>query len=322
MPEQQTRSPRGLDGMNQRSSITAIRSGLLQLSAAAAIVGGALRIVAAFIPYVAQSATLEALYAVIDLGFLFGLAAIYWPASERLGWPGAAGYVIATAGAASLIGPDPRMFGLEFYMVGSAIFELGLLILATTCLYRKCLRAAALLWITSLAAAVFAIASGGNELAFIVAGSALGLGFVWAGYTAMALARSAARTPKEAMSFNQVTIGCHDLCESIRFYQKLGFRLIVDSPDNGYARLEAPNDTTLSLHRGLTVPAHAVLYFEHAQLDDWVSELLRDGMTFDQAPADQSWGWREARLCDPAGNPLCLFSAGINRRFPPWRIAG
>jgi hydroxymethylpyrimidine/phosphomethylpyrimidine kinase len=124
------------------------------------------------------------------------------------------------------------------------------------------------------------------------------------------------------MSFNQVTIGCLDLPESIRFYQALGFRLIVDSPENGYARFEAPNDTTLSLHKGMPAPANAVLYFEHAQLDDWVSLLARKGMIFDQAPADQSWGWREARLRDPAGNPLCLFSAGINRRFPPWRIAG
>jgi catechol 2,3-dioxygenase-like lactoylglutathione lyase family enzyme len=299
-----------------------ISSTLLKLFAAAAMVGGALRVAAAFIPYVPQSPVLESLYAAIDLGFLFGLAAIYWPASERLGWAGATGYVIATAGAASLIGPDPRMFGLEFYMVGSAIFELGLLALSIALLRRNILRPAALLWITSLAAGVIAVAAGGNEIAFALAGTALGLGFVWAGYGALLAARLAGRAAVPSMSFNQVTIGCLDLPESIRFYQALGFRLIVDSLENGYARFEAPNDTTLSLHKGMPVPAHAVLYFEHAQLDDWVSRLSLDGVTFDQAPADQSWGWREARLRDPAGNPLCLFSAGINRRFPPWRIAG
>jgi hydroxymethylpyrimidine/phosphomethylpyrimidine kinase len=108
----------------------------------------------------------------------------------------------------------------------------------------------------------------------------------------------------------------------VRFYQALGFRLNVDSPETGYARFEAPNETTLSLHHGMPVPANALLYFEHAQRDDWVNRLPRDGIAFDEAPTDQNWGWREARLRDPAGSPLCLFSARANRQFPPWRIAG
>jgi hydroxymethylpyrimidine/phosphomethylpyrimidine kinase len=32
------------------------------------------------------------------------------------------------------------------------------------------------------------------------------------------------------------------------------------------------------------------------------------------------WLWREARLRDPSGNEICLYHAGANRRFPPWRI--
>jgi hydroxymethylpyrimidine/phosphomethylpyrimidine kinase len=35
----------------------------------------------------------------------------------------------------------------------------------------------------------------------------------------------------------------------------------------------------------------------------------------------QRWLWREAWLRDPAGNSICLYHAGDNRRFPPWRIA-
>jgi hydroxymethylpyrimidine/phosphomethylpyrimidine kinase len=35
---------------------------------------------------------------------------------------------------------------------------------------------------------------------------------------------------------------------------------------------------------------------------------------------DQRWLWREAYLRDPAGNVLCIYHAGTNRRFPPWRI--
>ena len=39
-----------------------------------------------------------------------------------------------------------------------------------------------------------------------------------------------------------------------------------------------------------------------------------------QAPVDQPWLWREARLRDPSGNEICLYHAGENRRFPPWRL--
>lgn len=301
--------------------IGAVPRQLLRVAGVMAMIGGALRILAAFIPYVAQSPFLESLYAAIDLCFLFGLAAIYWPFSDRLGWPGAAGYFVATAGAASIVGPDPRMFGLEFYMVGSAVFELGLLILAVLFLRHRILRPAAIFWIASLAAAVLAVATGGDAVAFVVAGTSLGLGFIWAGGEAATQARKINAIAGSDMAFNQVTIGCNDLTESIEFYQRLGFRLIVSSPENGYARFEAPNHTTLSLHKGLPIPGGAVLYFERAELDSWVGQLSDNGVTFDQPPEDQSWGWREARLRDPAGNPLCLFSAGVNRRFPPWRVA-
>ena len=43
-------------------------------------------------------------------------------------------------------------------------------------------------------------------------------------------------------------------------------------------------------------------------------------MAFDRLPTDERWLWREARLKDPAGNVLCLFHAGENRKNPPWRI--
>jgi hydroxymethylpyrimidine/phosphomethylpyrimidine kinase len=41
---------------------------------------------------------------------------------------------------------------------------------------------------------------------------------------------------------------------------------------------------------------------------------------FEREPAQQPWLWYEAWLRDPAGNAVCLFNAGENRRFPPWRL--
>jgi hydroxymethylpyrimidine/phosphomethylpyrimidine kinase len=119
---------------------------------------------------------------------------------------------------------------------------------------------------------------------------------------------------------NQLTVPALDYAASLAFYQRLGLRLIVDSPDNGYARFEAGNGTTLSIHVGDGVAGGAVIYLESLRLDAWVAELTAAGLHFDQLPRDEDWLWREARLTDPAGNRICLYTAGTARRFPPWRV--
>lgn len=118
---------------------------------------------------------------------------------------------------------------------------------------------------------------------------------------------------------NQVTLGATDYAASVTFYRALGLTQIVDSPDNGYARFEADNGATLSIHVGEPAGG-AMVYLECADLDARVAALASDGFAIDQHPSDESWGWREARLADPAGNVLCLYSGGENRRYPPWRI--
>ena len=122
-------------------------------------------------------------------------------------------------------------------------------------------------------------------------------------------------------NLNQVTVGASDYGASLAFYSTLGLRQIVDSPDNCYARFEAANGATMSIHAasGLASPSTTV-YFESPRLDGWVSELRAAGLVFDQLPRDESWLWREARLRDPHGNVVCLYAAGENRRYPPWRV--
>lgn len=121
-------------------------------------------------------------------------------------------------------------------------------------------------------------------------------------------------------SLNQVTVGCRDYRASVDFYKALGLQQIVDSPSNGYARFEVPNGVTFSIHASDDFYASTVVYFESKRLDAWVTELVSQGYTFEQMPQDESWGWREARLFDPAGNMVCLYNAGENRRYPAWRI--
>ena len=120
------------------------------------------------------------------------------------------------------------------------------------------------------------------------------------------------------MKLNQVTLPANDLASSIAFYERLGFILIVKS--DHYARLENPSDnSTLSLElRSGADGAH--VHFECDDLDACVAALRAKGLVFESGPEDKSWRWREAWMRDPAGNRLCLYFAGENRRFPPWRL--
>ena len=124
------------------------------------------------------------------------------------------------------------------------------------------------------------------------------------------------------MRLNQVTAAARDLDASIAFYRLLGLRLIVHSPH--YARFEmADGEATFSLHIAEgDIPSENApqLYFECDDLDAEVKRLKSAGVAFEREPTQQRWLWCEAWLRDPAGNAVCLYHAGENRRHPPWRI--
>jgi catechol 2,3-dioxygenase-like lactoylglutathione lyase family enzyme len=122
------------------------------------------------------------------------------------------------------------------------------------------------------------------------------------------------------MRLNQITLPVSDIPRSKAFYEKLGFRLLVDSPH--YSRFLAPEgDTTFSIHVE-SGPIHpgAVIYLECEDVDARHRELAALGMAFDYAPRDERWLWREALLHDPDGHPIKLYHAGENRIDPPWRV--
>jgi catechol 2,3-dioxygenase-like lactoylglutathione lyase family enzyme len=130
-----------------------------------------------------------------------------------------------------------------------------------------------------------------------------------------------------ALQFNHAMVWSHDLPRALAFYQTLGFTRIVDSPH--YARLLAPaGASTLSLHladASLQLPPSAArtsLYFEAdsaTQLDETQAQLANSGVAI-SLPVDQPWGWREAHMTDPDGNPIVLYFAGQMRLDPPWKV--
>jgi catechol 2,3-dioxygenase-like lactoylglutathione lyase family enzyme len=124
------------------------------------------------------------------------------------------------------------------------------------------------------------------------------------------------------MNLNQITIYSNKPLASAEFYKRLGLRLIVDSSPR-YVRFECPDgESTFSISESETAVAsgNIVLYFECENLDEEVERLKSLGLTFSSEPHDEPWLWREARLNDPDGNRICLFSAGENRKNPPWKV--
>jgi catechol 2,3-dioxygenase-like lactoylglutathione lyase family enzyme len=115
---------------------------------------------------------------------------------------------------------------------------------------------------------------------------------------------------------NQVTVGTTDFDAAVAFYTRLGLTQIVHSPPR-YARFETPGGETFSIHQVDAVASTTTIYFEVDDVDAFVATL---GLPLLHEPIDQAWLWREARLSDPSGNVICLYHAGENRRFPPWRV--
>ncbi|MGE0240898.1 MAG: VOC family protein [Parvibaculaceae bacterium] len=123
------------------------------------------------------------------------------------------------------------------------------------------------------------------------------------------------------MNLNQISLPARDLAASIAFYQALGLTPIVRTAI--YARFELPDgEATLSLHQtdAKLGDEGVYVYFECDDLDRRVRDLQVKGIAFASEPEDKRWLWREAWLTDPAGNRLCLFTAGANRKNPPWRL--
>lgn len=124
------------------------------------------------------------------------------------------------------------------------------------------------------------------------------------------------------MNMNHVTLPVTDVERSVAFYRRLGFVPIVKSLPK-YARFECSDGgATFSLELSEKPPGSpgAVVCFECPDLDRDVERLRARGVVFEQEPRDQPWLWREAYLRDPDGHRICLYHAGQNRRFPPWRL--
>jgi hypothetical protein len=160
---------------------------LWRMLGAAAVAGGALRIVSAFVPWAAGVAWLEAFYLAIDVLLLFGLMGVYFAHRERLGVAGFVAFALAETGIASIVGPDSVAFGIDAYQIGVAVIAIGLSLFAAVLLVRRAGPVVApILWIASTVAGLGGSGIGQPEFGFLAGGILFGLGFVAAGWDLLA----------------------------------------------------------------------------------------------------------------------------------------
>jgi hypothetical protein len=155
---------------------------LFRVLGGAAVLGGVLRIAAAFVPWEQNVAWLEAFYFVIDVALLFGLMGIYFADHARLGVAGFAAFALAETGIASIVGPDGMAFGLDVYQLGALAISIGLAVLGIVMLVTRAGSViAASCWILSLVVGLAATFANQPEAGFVAGGILFGLGFVAAG---------------------------------------------------------------------------------------------------------------------------------------------
>jgi catechol 2,3-dioxygenase-like lactoylglutathione lyase family enzyme len=109
----------------------------------------------------------------------------------------------------------------------------------------------------------------------------------------------------EALS--AVTLATADMAASVRFYESVGFRVVVGGPDapfttfrvgTGFLNLQLDADHA---------PLHAIwgrAIFWVADVDATHAELVAAGYVPEMAPSDAPWGERYFHVRDPSGHEI------------------
>jgi hypothetical protein len=147
-----------------------------------AIIGGALRIIAGFIPWQANVGWLEGLYLATDLCLLFGLVGFYLARGRETGIAGFGAFVIAASGIALIAGPDVTFLNLDIYQAGVSVIAIGLGVFSVVFLLRGLApKAPPVLWLASFVVSILGSVIGYSDQGFLAGGVLFGAGFVFAG---------------------------------------------------------------------------------------------------------------------------------------------
>lgn len=160
---------------------------LIHMAGLAALLGGALRIIAAFIPFEPGLIGLEVFYALIDIALLAGLTAFYLLRSDVFGAVGFTGFATTFTGLAVITGPDGMFAGMDMYEFGVLVIALGLVLMSIQIVRIRISPVwAGYAWLATPALSIIGDMAGYPDQGFIAAGIAFGLGFIGVGATLLA----------------------------------------------------------------------------------------------------------------------------------------
>ncbi|VAW07930.1 hypothetical protein MNBD_ALPHA05-1046 [hydrothermal vent metagenome] len=151
-----------------------------------AIIGGALRIIAGFIPWQADVLWLEGLYLATDLCLLFGLVGFYLARGRETGLAGFGAFVIAASGIALIAGPDVPFLNIDIYQAGVSVIAIGLGVFSVLFLLRGLTpKAPPILWLASFVVSILGNVMGYGDQGFLAGGVLFGAGFIFAGLASL-----------------------------------------------------------------------------------------------------------------------------------------
>jgi hypothetical protein len=158
------------------------KDALVRLSAVAAILGGALRVVDGLFVSSAAPQIQQLAYFLTDLLLLFGLCGIYFTRSHRLGSAGLLGFVLSFLGILMVRSSALTVFGFSAYLVGASVTLFGVVAIGVAMLIHNAFpRWAPILWIISLVIGVIGLLPAAMGWGVTLAGVIFGIGFVAAG---------------------------------------------------------------------------------------------------------------------------------------------
>lgn len=182
-----------------RGDLMADPTAMLRITGTAAIVGGLMRLATPFVGMLLEDRWLHLSWVVTDFLLLVALVGVFLTVRRRVGVPGMLAGAVSVFGMLLVRSSAEHIFGPASYDVGSAIWALGMALLAVLILIGQgtSFRWACLFWIGALAFGVVGVAIPGLPDLWLEAGQWAGLlfaaGFVFAG---IELLRNPASLPK------------------------------------------------------------------------------------------------------------------------------
>lgn len=153
-----------------------------RVAGAAAIAGGALRVVDAYIAATSDTRVQQVVYFVTDVLLLVALCGIFLAFRHAWGVPGHLGFLIAGGGLLIVRASALTDFGQNGYLVGATVTLVGVVCMGLVLITRvRFPRLGPAMWVASFAVGLLGLLSPAMGWAIVLAGVIFGAGFVAVG---------------------------------------------------------------------------------------------------------------------------------------------